>query len=193
MTKKNIRLDGCVLSFPSLFEPRAAVEGAKPKYSCNLLMPPDFDLGPLKQIIAEAAREEWGDKMPKKLVLPIKDAHAEKPEYDGYKPGWHFIAPNSMRRPTVVDQSRTPIDDPSALYAGCVVNAVVHAYTWTAAGRKGVSIGLSGVQFARDGERLDGGIDATSAFDAIDIGGSATGDDNGSDGDADDPLADLLG
>lgn len=140
------------VSFPQLFEPRAAAEGQEPKYSITMLFDEDADLSELKESIKEAVREKWGDKPPKNLRNPIRD-QGEK-EYDGYIKGRPFIRASSKLRPGVVDAQVQPILEPSEVYPGCYARASVRAFAYDVAGNRGVAFGLLNVQKLADGEPL---------------------------------------
>ena len=71
-----------------------------PKYTLNVLFPPDADLSDLKQVAQEAAKEKWGDDLPKKLKSPFLDASDF--DYEGYEEGWTVIRPSTTMRPQVV-------------------------------------------------------------------------------------------
>lgn len=81
------------------------------------------------------------------------------PWYDGTKdglPGFIMVRAYAKTRPYVVDGDLQPIIDPSVVYSGCVVNASISVYTYLPKPTPGVTFGLDGVQYVRDGERLDG-------------------------------------
>src|ERR1043165_1868860 len=144
------------LSFPSLFVPRAPMEGSagEPKYGCTLLFPKDADLSALKAAASAAVRAKGGDKKTSNLRSPFRDG-SEK-DLDGYE-GCIFINVTSKQKPGVVDENVQPIIDPSASYAGCYVRASVKAYAYEKAGNRGVAFGLNNIQKTRDGEAFGGG------------------------------------
>ena len=59
------------------------------------------------------------------------------------------------QKPHVVDEFANDVIDPSKIYPGCYCNVYIDVYSSTSYGNK-VSVGLLGVQFAADGEPLDG-------------------------------------
>lgn len=131
-------------------------------------------------VVAECIRiatEHWGEKavdMIKTELIrnPFKDGDGKdglvkktgekKPGYEGHK--FISVSANEKRQPkcfgsTVgADGKLVELTDPAALYPGCYVHAVVNAYTWeNDLGGRGISFGVSMVQFAKDGERIGGG------------------------------------
>ena len=79
------------LSFPHLFLPQAAAQGAEPKYSASLIFDSGADLSELKKAANDAVIEKWPDlkTRPKTLKSPFRDG-AEK-ELEGYGAGKVFI------------------------------------------------------------------------------------------------------
>ena len=160
----------------AVFTPRAITPGADPKYSIVLL----FDKSNKEQMAclkalhaaAQAAHDEkWPDKT-KAPRIPIighdksciKDADknadgqgvplAEKnPEYAGH----YIIRAGSKSRPVVVDQNRQELLDKEAVYGGCWCKVNINPYAYSGTENKGVTFGLNGVQFWKDGERFGSG------------------------------------
>lgn len=177
-----------IISYPTLFEPRASEEGKQPKYSCALIFPEGTDLTELKAAAKEAAVEKFGAKLPKNLRMPFRDDGEEK----GYPEGSIFFNARGTRKPGVVAAYADPrtgkpavIDDPEAVYPGQIVRASVTAYGYDVSGNRGVAFGLNNVQILRDGERLDGGRSATDEFEATAPAPDLSDLEDG------DPLADL--
>jgi len=160
------------LSFPALKEPKP-VSKDKPddkKFQATLILPPDMDLKPFYDAVKAVMLERWG----KLIKLPARNnpikSNDEK-ELDGYEDGGHFINTRSKRRPKCVDgKVQDVIDIEEVFYPGCWVRAHINAYAWEhPQGGKGVSFGLNAVQFFKDGERFDGAIDVSEAFDAVPV------------------------
>jgi hypothetical protein len=185
------------LSRVALFKPRDR-EG-KMKYEVNLLFPKDADLSEIKTAVIEAAKAEWGDKavelLKKKVIKqPILDGDGEqgvsKKTGEQYKEleGMWFIRCSSNLQPALFSKQVTAAQEGKDLYSGCFGYAVIHAYTWeNDKNGKGVSIGLSMVQMARDGEKLGGTpADPSKFFDKIDTSDAGGSDDqSGGDGGGD--------
>jgi hypothetical protein len=170
----------------------------KLKYNATLLWPKGNDLigfmvdGKQFNVMEEAARvatEQWGDKAGEL----IKSGVIKSPFLDGDGPqgvskktgerhkgfaGHRFIraSANEDRKPDLTlnvlgaDNKLVRATDPNSIYSGCLVNVVVNLYGWEhAKNGKGLSFGLSAVQFAGDGERLggSGGANADSFFEGV--------------------------
>jgi hypothetical protein len=152
------------VSFPSVFK-ATAFEGQEPKFSVTMLFPKDTDISDLKKAADEAAKEKWGDKIPKNLRMPFVDG--DEKEYDGYA-GMVAIKANTKTKPQVVDRSKQPLLDDSEFYGGCYARASVVAFAYDTAGNKGVSFALNNVQKLRDGEPFGSRTNADSDFDDLD-------------------------
>lgn len=178
------------LAFPFLLKPQERVRDDGEKfleYSCTLLFNKGDNLSALEQAAFGACKAKWGDKaedMIKKGLIktPFLDGDGKQGlntktgETRAGFAGTRFIRAASRNKVTLVDRKRLPITEADEIYPGCYVYAIVSAYTWeNAKGGKGVSFGLRGLQFARDGERLagGGGIDPDKAFDVIEDEGDA--------------------
>lgn len=74
------------------------------------------------------------------------------------------------RKPWVVDRSTKIIFDPAAIYAGCYVNVAIDVYP-SVANRK-ICVGILGVQFVADGERIDNRPAAEELFKPLEVTGS---------------------
>lgn len=166
--------------------------GGKKQWQCSLLFPKGTDLSALKQLAADAAIAEWGDK----AVQMIKDGLIKSPFLDGDGPQGkskktgepHAGFPGNIflrcisggdYRPSVVDQRVLPISRKADLPSGCYGYAVVNAFTWenTELG-KGITFGISFFQKAHDGESLggSGAGDPSQFFEKIEDEGAAPGE-----------------
>lgn len=159
-------------SFVHIFELQS-INGSEPKYSCSLIIPKtDTEtLGKLNAAIEEAKQagivSKWGGKLPPNLKLPLRDGDVDRPDDAAYA-GCYFINATSTEKPGVVDRKRIPITDPLAVYSGCYVRASVTVFPFNTNGNRGVSCGLSNVQFWCDGEPLNGRVRAEDEFSALD-------------------------
>jgi hypothetical protein len=164
------------LAFPALFEPKPVSKGSdKEKYQAVLLLPPSYDIKPLKAALKAACIDRWGkvpEMRPDKIGLKPCSEKANAP--DGYDDGWFYINTKSEYQPQVVDERLNPVIDPEKVYAGCFVRAHINAFAYDhEQGGKGVSFGLNSIQFVRSGERLDGRKKASEVFDAVEVDESA--------------------
>lgn len=203
-----------ILSYPNLFSPRAANEGADPKYSCALVFPEGTDMEPIIKALADVAIEAFGAKgkaLVKKVVAREKGEITDgvvtaqglrwpiRTDWDakGYPEGSSFVNVRSTRQPQIVsrvpdkDGRPTPITDPDAVYPGVIVKASLDPYSYDVSGNKGVTLGLGNVQVVRDGERLDNAVPATSEFEADEEAAANLDDLDGVDATDEDPLAGL--
>ena len=153
-----------------LFVPKVKKNGSK-QWGCTLLFPKTTDLSELKAVVVEVAKAEWGDK----AVDMLKNELIKSPFLDGdgkqglnketgeRHPGYAgnlFIRVTSGEeyRPKLFDRNVNPTNSQDELYSGAYVYAVVNAYTWeNDENGKGVTLGVSMIQKAKDGDRLGGG------------------------------------
>lgn len=172
------------LSFPALDKPGVtnktdvAAGKAEPimKYSAMFILPIGEPTEQYSVAMRAAAAEKWpGKKLypdfakvppgaDRQSVVVVPQAKrilrpcAEK-EYNGFADGsWYFSAKSDTPVPCVDERGlMIPVDQiRTRLYAGCYVHAYVELYAYShPQGGNGFGAGLLGVQFVRDGERLD--------------------------------------
>ena len=153
------------VSFPQVFQAKAAPGSEKEKYSLVMLFDLKEDISELKNLIKKAVAEKYPDgKRPSPFTTPLKDGNEKT--YEGYK-DTIFCTASSMQQPGILDETKTPILDPKDFYAGCYAIATVNAYCWTYMGKHGVSVGLQNVMKINDGEPLGGGASAEADFSEI--------------------------
>lgn len=164
MAEVTLMLNNVRITFPNLFEPKAAEAGQKPKFSASFLFAKDHPAAAeLKNAIVKAAKEKWNEKADailkelfagNKLCLHDGDAKAS---YAGYA-GNLFVNASNDARPLVIGADRAPLVAADGKpYSGSYVNAKVSIWAQDNKFGKRVNASLMGVQFARDGERLAGG------------------------------------
>lgn len=141
----NILTPKARMSYPNLLEARA-MEGAEPKYSVSLLVPPSADLTLLKQAALKCAKEKWGENMPKSLKSPFLDAEEKGEGKEGYEAGWALLRPSTKQKPGVVDARGANITDEGDIYPGRWCVASLRPFAYDVNGNKGVSFGLQNVQ-----------------------------------------------
>lgn len=151
------------VSFPHVFEPKENLS-KKLKYSIVMLFEKTIDLSALKNIMREAAKEKWGDKIPKDLRMPFRDGNTKA--YEGYK-DMIFVSASSIQKPGLVDEMVNPIINREEFYAGCFARATVTAFAYDQMGNKGISFGLQNIQKVNDGEPLSGRDKPEDDFEAI--------------------------
>ena len=143
----------------------------KPKFSIRACFPPTTKLDALKREAESAARDKWGDKIPKTLRSPFRLNEELENPIPGIGDDWVIMtfSANEDRRPGIVDaQLQDSIDD-SNVYSGAWYRAQIRAFAYENAGNKGISFGLQNVQKLRDDDPLGSGrIPASKAFEAVD-------------------------
>jgi Protein of unknown function (DUF2815) len=183
------------ISYPALFVPRASTlvgEDGKPKppqYSATLIDDNEskahgksqniysLRMTELFKAVGLMARERW----PREFVAdgaPYFDNQAWKSPWldgglakyvtkSGLGVGTRFIRPSSNRIVPCVGRDGAPITSPDLIYPGCYVYALVAPFFYQNSKNHGVSFGLRGIQFVRDGERLDDAVDVSEYFPAL--------------------------
>ncbi len=167
ITLKNVRL-----SYPQLWEAKAAEAGGKPKYSATFLLDAEEHaktIALLEKAIERVALDKFKKKVPLRHKC-LRDGN-DKPDTEGYGDGTMFVPASSLDRPVTVGKNPAiPVTkDDAVLYAGCTVNAVIRLFAYEhATGGKGVSAGLQAVQFVKDGPSFGAGrVNATEVFDDL--------------------------
>lgn len=142
----------------------------KPKYSVRALFPPTADLSKLKKDAGQAAKDKWGDKVPKNIRSPFRTNEELDNPVVGIGDDWIVMtfSANEDRRPGLVDRNLQDIIDEADVYSGAWYRAQVRVYAYETAGNKGVSFGLQNLQKLRDGDPIGGGrTPANKAFEAV--------------------------
>lgn len=169
---KNVRV-----SFPHLFT-RPVINGEEGKCGATLMLDPEKHTVSIKAInkqIAELFKEKFkGRKLPAEKLCLRDGEDKGRPEYEGYQ----VLSANSKGKPHVIspDGSKTITDEEDcSIYAGCYVNAKVRLWAQDNNYGKRINAELTAIQFAADGEALDGAY--VSVEDAMDGFGSVVEDD----------------
>lgn len=160
-TQAKILKSGAILTpvaratFVHLFEPDDF--GGNKKYGLTLLFSKGSDLTTLKRAALKAAKgeREYIDK-----VFKDGDERAGKDGYGEVFENVTFISAKTNFKPQVakkINGQVIPITDPSEVYWGMYVRAVVTPHFYNITGNKGVSFTLKSVLKIRDGEPLGGG------------------------------------
>lgn len=160
------------ISYPALFEPKPNPSGAM-KYSCSLL----FDKSDKKTVdelqaaidraIDRGKEKLWKGKKPNFRYEPLRDGDAELASGEKTDPSYKgrvFINCSSDDAPGVVGPDAKKLFDQTKLYAGCVVRADINPFPYSNSGNNGIGWGLNNVMLVRDGQRLDGKMNAEDAF-----------------------------
>lgn len=174
---RNVRL-----AFPNLFEPRVDADTGRKSYGATLILPADHpQIAEIEAAMDAAGKGKWADKwavtkkgLEKQDRMALHDGDT-KAKYDGFE-GNLFVNANCNENtpPTVVDQSRAPLNKSSGKpYAGCYVNASVEFWAQKDHPKGGSRINaqLRGVQFFKDGDSFSAGRPADAdEFDAVEGG-----------------------
>ena len=168
-TSETFVIEGCVLSYPHLFQPQQVNGKGDPKFSAALLVSPEAATEVYNKAQALAAGHfKNGEDKAQNFMWPVVAANT-KPRYAGnprLAPLYVINAKASADYPPqIVDENRQPIMDRGKIYAGCVVAAGIRLYTYNNMGNVGVGVGLSAVMKTGEGEPLgDGSVDAKALF-----------------------------
>lgn len=153
------------LSYVSLNQPRAPLDGGEPKYSVTVLLPKSDTT--TKQIIDTAVQaamqaginKQWNGVKPPNLTTPLHDGDGVResgvpfgPECKGC---WVFTATAKQdRKPRIVNANVQDILDPAEIYSGMYGRVGVDAYPYNHKVKRGIAFGLTNVQKLADGEPL---------------------------------------
>lgn len=161
-----------ILSYPALFEAKPNPSGAL-KFSCSLL----FDKTDKKSIdelqkaiewaIVKGKEKRWEGKIPKFRYEPLRDGDAELKSGEKTDPiykGKMFLNCSSDDAPGVVGPDAKRLMDQTKIYAGCIVRADINPFPYKSSGNCGIGWGLNNIMLVREGERLDGRMNAEDAF-----------------------------
>ena len=158
------------VSFPSVFEPHAAIEGGPLRYSISMIFDKATDLTEMKSACLQAIKAKWGEdknKWPSDLRKPFRKG-SEK-TLAGYDDDTVFVRASSEYRPGVLNEYKEPMARAEDLYAGCYARASLNAYAYDKAGNKGVTFGLNNIIKVADGDRLDSRVTAEEDFANVEI------------------------
>lgn len=182
-------------SYVSVMVARKPKDGeGEAKFGCTIVLPKDAPrtvkfIAHLKAIFAAAMVEKFGKTLPDSALkhYPIRDGDSDLLDGDGeprpeFANAWVISAKNAR---TVglsllnADGTREDLDSETRaihgdkFYSGAYYYASIGAYAWAnPKGGKGVSVSLSGLLWAGDGERFGGGGFDASDFDGVGTGGS---------------------
>jgi hypothetical protein len=168
------------MAYIHLLEPRAAAEGAEPKYSVTLIIPKTDEAGiaAIKAAMKAAVSKKFGDKPPKGLRNPLRDGDekdGESGEYmkgDEFRGNWYLSASSKKPVRAQAGKARMPATE-DHLQSGNYGAAELNFYAYDAAGNRGVAAGLNGVWITRKGEPLGSGATDWGVIEAEDFGSSA--------------------
>lgn len=174
------QINGAVLSYPHLFEAQAVASRGQPpsadarkSFSGVFMIPPDTDISELWGNIQQVANLKFPDGLPPQFNWPIRKSGDGSHSKDDprFKDWWVLTGkrPESQGKPVTLDGTQQAITDPGVFYPGCLVIVFLKPYAYDNVSR-GVNLGLEGVMFQADGERLDNRTDAATMFEGA-LGG----------------------
>ena len=168
----------CVFSYLNCWEPKAAQDGGKPKFSVSLIIPKsDAKTYEKIQAAIQAAYQEGQGKLKgngksvpplSSLRTPLRDGDIDRPDDEAYRNAW-FINANSDSAPGVVDAECQPIMNRSEMYSGVKGRASISFYAYNVNGNRGVACGLNNLQKLADGTPLGGKARAEDDFATEDV------------------------
>lgn len=159
---KKVKTPKFRVSYPNVFKAKAMNEDDEAKYSVTMLFDKDQDLSDFEDAIAAAAKEKWGNKLPKKFKSPIRDGDEESDD-ENYEDKY-FIRASSKKKPQIIDLDHEPVVDEEGFYPGCYARATIIAFAYEVNGNKGVSFALQNIQKLDDGEAFSGKRSAEDDF-----------------------------
>jgi hypothetical protein len=174
----NLITDTVRFSYVNLFEPKVNPSGAL-KYSACLLLDKDnkkekakWDAAIEAAILIGIGKGMFTANQRPILKTPIRDGDKElandQKKGDEYKNAWFINCNANPDSPPQVTKPQggvaVPILDPTEFFSGCEGRAIISFYPYDQGGSKGIAVGLNGVYKTGEGERLDGRVNATSAF-----------------------------
>jgi len=155
-------------------QPKAAVEGAKPKYSVTLILPKnDPQVPSVKAAIKAAKEDKFGTKTIAGLKNPLRDGDAVDDDGNRLKgnefAGAYFITAGSYEPVDVVaGKARTPAAAEHKVW-GNFGSVKVRFAGFDQSVNKGVSAWLQGVWITRKGEPLGAAAEPWAEVEAEDF------------------------
>lgn len=156
-------LENVRLSFPELFKPTAFKPGDDLKYKATFLIPKGSPQAKAVEAAILAVMKEKHGAKAQKVLDSIRNnpnkccwQDGDTKDYDGYE-GMMALSAKSKIRPTTLARDNSPVTEADGvIYAGCYVKAIVDLFNYDSSGA-GISAGLSGVRFSKDGDAFGGG------------------------------------
>lgn len=167
----NIVLRNVRLSFPHLWEAKAAQGGGTPKFSASLLLDKATnakDIAAIRAAMTEVGKAKWPAGIPKGCTPCLKEGNTK--DYDGYDDSNMFVSASSDKRPVIVDTDPTValVEADGKPYAGCTINASIRLWAQDNQFGKRINAQLTGIQFVEDGEAFgDAPLNPVDVFGAV--------------------------
>lgn len=178
------------LSYPAIFEPAAVMgDESKKKYGLTMLFPkksvatalqaakhpastwmPTDNCAGFWAEVTKIARANFGPEVDLKTLKLTKFRDGDKPKDSGKisdeEKGYIVVRTSSKDKPDALRQDKTRISDPSELYPGCWVRAVLTVAPFLKP-QRGVTVYLNGVQKLADDTPFSSRPRAEDEFDAV--------------------------
>lgn len=121
------------------------------KYKLTLMVPKAEEqlLDPIRKACADAAKAEWGSKLPSGMSNPIKDGAekaAKDPEKWGDLKDYFMVTFKAQRAPGLFDGAGKPLSESVNIFGGDVVRVNGAAAAFVSGQNKGVTLYLNDVQ-----------------------------------------------
>ena len=149
------------LVYAHLDQPSAPEGTDKLSYSITLSFPADEDLSKIEAGIQAAAQKKFGDKIPARLVNPLKPNDEQRKDDGSMRAGFHEGGHHiTLKQADKADFQLFTLEGKVAedrdFYPGCFVQAIGSFYGYKVT-NAGVTVYLKKARFIRDGEPLGGG------------------------------------
>lgn len=156
----------CRINFPCLFTPREDLSGRE-MFDCVLFFDRNSQTAKRLRDAYDALKDDPENKKifaSGNVEYPVKDGDEVADRYPEYA-GKLYIKVKNSKKPVVLDADNVEIIDPSEIYSGCYVQAVLSAFCYNKAGHRGVSFWLQGIKKIADGEPIGGSRVTAADFD----------------------------
>lgn len=161
-----------VLSFPKLIKAEQIMGTGREYFSLQMLFDKGMDMKWLQDALKKVYADRWGDaKRPSTFKSPLHDGDT-KADDSGAEVYRGKLFMNAKAGATEVITLLGPSKEvvkPERFYAGCICKASLILSSFDNNFGKGISVWLKGLQFRKDGDRLDAGGRGASKddFDAV--------------------------
>lgn len=151
---KKLMLRNVRVSYVTVDEPRSITEGGDLYYSVSVIIDKD---SPVVKDYIDACKaimidQKWTEAQMRAAEKGIHDGSKERADDEAYA-GKYYLNAKSKRKPLLLDKARREVAA-DKFYSGCFANVSISMYPYDKVGRKGVGVGLRGMQFVADGDPL---------------------------------------
>lgn len=167
-------IDNVRLAYVHLEEPRAAAEGAEPKYSVTMIIPKNHPkVAEIKEAMKAAIQKKWNGKPPKGLRSPLRDGDETDDAGERLKGAEftdaYFLNAANKKPVEVVAGKDCGRATSEHMRSGNYASVKVGFYGYDTAGNRGVGCGLNGVWITKRGEPLGAASEAWEETEAEDF------------------------